>query len=319
MAPSLADWEQRFRSGDKRALARAISWVEDRDPRGAELSAALNDIPQSAWVIGITGPPGVGKSSLVEKLALSFLEAGKSVGVLAVDPTSPFSGGAVLGDRIRMQQTVTHHGAFVRSMGTRGALGGLARATPPVIRLLDLFGHEIVIVETVGVGQSEVEIVRSADTSVVVEAPGLGDSVQAIKAGVLEIGDVFVVNKADRPGANRAVLEIESMLMLGSETLDWIPPVVQTSMIQGQGMDDFVEALHKHQAYLGESGRLEELRRGRRLTHFWNKISRRLEVAARDFLEGEGGAEVLDEVEAARISPEQAADWLEATFSLQRQ
>jgi LAO/AO transport system kinase len=315
MAKSIEDWAQRFRQGDKRSLARAISWVEDQDPRGTALSSNLNDLPLNAWVIGITGPPGVGKSSLVEKLALTFLEQGKSVGVLAVDPTSPFSGGAVLGDRIRMQKTVVHKGAFVRSMGTRGALGGLARATPPVIRLMDLFGHQVILVETVGVGQSEVEIVRSADTSVVVEAPGLGDSVQAIKAGILEIGDVFVVNKADRPGASRAVLEIESMLMLGGETLDWTPPVVETSMIKGEGMEPFVEALKSHREHMEQEGRLETLRRSRRGSHFWAALSLRLEDAARGFLEEEQG-HFLEEVQDGRLSPEEAAGRIEAGFQI---
>lgn len=315
-AIGLDEWEARFRARDPRALARAISWIEDRDPRGAALSSRLNDRPQGAWVIGLTGPPGVGKSSLVERLALRLLDQGRTVGVLAVDPTSPFSGGAVLGDRIRMRETVTRAGAFVRSMGTRGALGGLAAATPPVIRLLDLFGHDVILVETVGVGQSEVEIVKSADTSVVIEAPGLGDSVQAIKAGILEIGDLFVVNKADRPGANRAALEIESMLSLGLDHLEWVPPVVMTAATDGRGMDELVAALERHRAHLGEEGRLERVRARRRTGHFWSAVAIRLEAAARRYLEGTEAASVLARVESGAVAPEAAAGWLRASFEL---
>jgi LAO/AO transport system kinase len=315
-AVGLDAWEARFRARDPRALARAISWIEDRDPRGEELAGRLVDRPQGAWVIGLTGPPGVGKSSLVERLALRLLDQGRRVGVLAVDPTSPFSGGAVLGDRIRMRETVVRAGAFVRSMGTRGALGGLAAATPAVIRLLDLYGHDVVLVETVGVGQSEVEIVKSADTSVVIEAPGLGDSVQAIKAGILEIGDLFVVNKADRPGAQRAALEIEPMLSLGLEHLEWVPPVVLTAATDGTGMDEFLAALERHHAYLAEDGRLDRARARRRSAHFWSAVTARLEAAAREFMAGEDAAQVLAQVESGSVGPEQAARWLSADFSL---
>lgn len=313
---TLDEWEELFRAGDKRALARAISWVEDRDPRGEALAARLADRPPTAWVLGITGPPGVGKSSLVEQLALRLLDQGNTVGVLAVDPTSPFSGGAVLGDRIRMQRTVVQAGAFVRSMGTRGALGGLARATPAAIHLLGAFGHDVVIVETVGVGQSEVEIVKSADTSVVVEAPGLGDSVQAIKAGILEIGDVFVVNKADRPGANRAALEIESMLQLGLETLDWVPPVVQVSATKRTGLDEMLVAMEKHRTHLEESGTLESVRAERRRAHFFSALHERLEELARDFTGAGAAGELLAGVAAGTITPESAAARVMPCFEL---
>jgi LAO/AO transport system kinase len=313
---TLDEWEQLFRAGDKRALARSISWVEDRDPRGEELAGRLADRPQTAWVLGITGPPGVGKSSLVEQLALRLLEQGNTIGVLAVDPTSPFSGGAVLGDRIRMQRTVVQAGAFVRSMGTRGALGGLARATPAAIRLLGAFGHDVVLVETVGVGQSEVEIVKSADTSVVVEAPGLGDSVQAIKAGILEIGDVFVVNKADRPGANRAALEIESMLSLGLEGLDWVPPVVQVSATKRTGLDEMVEALEKHRTHLESSGTLEDVRAERRRAHFFSALAERLEAEARNFTGVGAASEMLTAVATGTLTPEAAAARIQPRFEL---
>lgn len=312
----LDSFESRFRDGDKRALARVISWIEDRDPRGDAMAHRLRDLEDDAWVIGITGPPGVGKSSLVEKLALHFLEAGKKIAVLAVDPTSPFSGGAVLGDRIRMGKTVVHPHAFVRSMGTRGALGGLARATPSVIRLLSLFGFDIVLVETVGVGQSEVEIVKSADTSVVVEAPGMGDSVQAIKAGVLEIGDLFVVNKADRPGANRAALEIETMLQLAPESSPWSPPVLMVSVVKKTGMEDWVEGLEKHRTYLEESGTLSERRTQRRESHLFSQVHDALQRRLQEFFQAGEGRALYEKVLASEEAPEEVAHLVQLDLSL---
>lgn len=311
----LDDWEARFRDREKRALARALSWVENADPRGAALTQRLRDLPEDAWVIGVTGPPGVGKSSLVDQLAHRFLEEGRRVAVLAVDPSSPFSGGAVLGDRIRMHRSATHPNAFVRSTGTRGALGGLARTTPGILRMLALFGHDVVIVETVGVGQSEVEIVGEADTSVVLEAPGLGDSVQAIKAGILEIGDLFVVNKADRPGANRAALEIESMLSLAPQGRGWDPPVLLTSSTKGEGFEELVTALERHRGWLGDGGRLEDLRARRRLSHFTKALTANLRGQAEAYLR-EVGADLMAAVEAGEVAPEQAATRVRPSFEL---
>lgn len=205
----------RFQKGDRRALARAISWVENGAPEAAELIRATFPLSGRAHVIGITGPPGAGKSTLVDRLASEIRKQGRSVGIVAVDPTSPFSGGAILGDRIRMQRTLADPGVFMRSLASRGHLGGISVATGDVVGLLDAFGFDTVIVETVGAGQSEVEIMELAHTTCVVLIPGMGDDIQAIKAGILEIGDVFAVNKADRDGADRTVTEIEMMLDLG--------------------------------------------------------------------------------------------------------
>lgn len=206
---------ERFRNGDRRALARAITWVENGTPEAGELIRATFPATGRAHVIGITGPPGAGKSTLVDRIATQFRKQGKSVGIVAVDPTSPFSGGAILGDRIRMQRTLSDPGVFMRSLASRGHLGGISLATADVVGLLDAFGFEVVIVETVGAGQSEVEIMGLAHTTCVVLIPGMGDDIQAIKAGILEIGDVFAVNKSDRDGADRTVMEIEMMLDLG--------------------------------------------------------------------------------------------------------
>jgi LAO/AO transport system kinase len=206
---------ERFRHGDRRALARAITWVENGTPEAAELIRTTFPLTGRAHVIGITGPPGAGKSTLVDRLAGEFRRLGRSVGIVAVDPTSPFSGGAILGDRIRMQRTLADPGVFMRSLASRGHLGGISIATGDVVSLLDAFGFDLVIVETVGAGQSEVEIMELAHTTCVVLTPGMGDDIQAIKAGILEIGDVFAVNKADRDGADRSVMEIEMMLDLG--------------------------------------------------------------------------------------------------------
>ncbi|HYF80170.1 MAG TPA: methylmalonyl Co-A mutase-associated GTPase MeaB [Symbiobacteriaceae bacterium] len=206
---------QRFQQGDRRALARAITWVENGTPEAGELIRSTYPSTGRAHVIGITGPPGAGKSTLVDRLAYRYRELGQSVAIVAVDPTSPFSGGAILGDRIRMQRTLTDPGVFMRSLASRGHLGGISIATGDVVGLLDAFGFDVILVETVGAGQSEVEIMELAHTTTVVLIPGMGDDIQAIKAGILEIGDVFAVNKSDRDGADRTVMEIEMMLDLG--------------------------------------------------------------------------------------------------------
>ncbi|BFP52139.1 methylmalonyl Co-A mutase-associated GTPase MeaB [Streptomyces sp. ATCC51928] len=256
---------EQARAGRPRAVARLISLVEGASPQLREVMAALAPLAGHAYVVGLTGSPGVGKSTSTSALVTAYRRAGKRVGVLAVDPSSPFSGGALLGDRIRMADHVSDPGVYIRSMATRGHLGGLAWSAPQAIRVLDAAGCDVVLVETVGVGQSEVEIASQADTSVVLLAPGMGDGIQAAKAGILEIGDVYVVNKADRDGADATARELNHMLGLGESRGpgDWRPPIVKTVAARGQGTDEVVEALEKHRAWMEERGVLAERRTAR--------------------------------------------------------
>ncbi|MFE7841993.1 methylmalonyl Co-A mutase-associated GTPase MeaB [Streptomyces sp. NPDC057474] len=253
------------REGRPRAVARLISLVEGASPQLREVMAALAPLTGGAYVVGLTGSPGVGKSTSTSALVAAYRRAGKRVGVLAVDPSSPFSGGALLGDRVRMSDHASDPGVYIRSMATRGHLGGLAWSAPQAIRVLDAAGCEVILVETVGVGQSEVEIASQADTSVVLLAPGMGDGIQAAKAGILEIGDVYVVNKADRDGADATARELNHMLGLGESRGpgDWRPPIVKTVAARAEGIDEVVEALEKHRAWMEERGVLAERRRAR--------------------------------------------------------
>ncbi|MFI5931464.1 methylmalonyl Co-A mutase-associated GTPase MeaB [Actinoplanes sp. NPDC051494] len=245
------------RAGDARSVARLISMVEDGDPRLREVAAALAPSAGTAQIVGLTGSPGVGKSTTTNELVRALRVAGHRVGVLAVDPSSPFTGGAILGDRIRMQEHTTDPGVYIRSMSSRGQLGGLAAATPQAVRVLEGAGCDIVLIETVGVGQAEVEIASLADTTLVLLAPGMGDAIQAVKAGILEIADVFVVNKADRPGADATYRDIQGMLGLGERGPgDWRPQVVRATAVKNEGIDDVLAAIAKHRAWLDESGRL---------------------------------------------------------------
>ncbi len=246
-------------AGDRRALARLISRIEDEEPSVQEALSALHPHTGRAHVIGVTGAPGTGKSTLVNELAKGFRKRGETVGIVAVDPTSPFTGGALLGDRVRMRDLAGDPGIFIRSMATRGSLGGLARATGDVVRVLDAAGFSVILVETVGVGQAEVDIARTAHTTVVVEAPGLGDDVQALKAGLMEIADILVVNKADRPGAAQTVRALEVALELGWNNAGlsrdrWRPPVLKTVAVDGTGVEAVLEAIAAHRAYLQSSG-----------------------------------------------------------------
>ncbi|PYQ49016.1 MAG: methylmalonyl Co-A mutase-associated GTPase MeaB [Acidobacteria bacterium] len=251
------------RAGDYRSLAKAISLVERADPSAEKLLAELYPSTGKARIVGITGSPGAGKSTLVAALAKFYRRQDKRLGIVAVDPTSPFSGGAILGDRIRMAELYTDRGVFIRSMATRGFMGGLAKATNDVVDLLDAAGFDIVLVETVGVGQDEIEVIRTVQTNVVVLVPGMGDDIQAIKAGIMEIGDVFVVNKADRPGADKTVTEVTMMMGLVEEHGDWMPPIVKTVASRGEGIAELDDAIRKHFEYLSTSGELDRRNRER--------------------------------------------------------
>lgn len=253
----MPDLVERARAGEPRAVARLISLVEDRSPWLREVSAALSPLVGSAHIVGITGSPGVGKSTSTSALVSALRAQGRRVGVLAVDPTSPFSGGALLGDRIRMQEHALDEGVFIRSMASRGHLGGLSVSAPQALRVLDAAGCDVVLVETVGVGQSEVEVAGLADTTVVLLAPGMGDGIQAAKAGILEIGDLFVVNKADRDGAESTRRELRSVLAMTDRAAGaWTPPILLTVATTGEGVDEVVAGIADHRTYLGDSGEL---------------------------------------------------------------
>jgi LAO/AO transport system kinase len=244
-------------------VARLVSLVEDGDPRLPELARQLAPATGRAQIIGLTGSPGVGKSTLTNQLVRAYRAGGHRVGVLAVDPSSPFTGGAILGDRVRMQDHATDAGVYIRSMSSRGHLGGLAAATPQAVRVLEGAGCDIVLVETVGVGQAEVEVASLADTTLVLLAPGMGDAIQAVKAGILEVADVFVVNKADRDGADATYRDIQGMLALGERGPDaWRPPVIRAVAARGDGVDEVVAAIAKHRAWLAQHG--EQIRRRER-------------------------------------------------------
>lgn len=279
-------------SGNPRAVARAISKVENAEPEAPQIMKALFENSGNAAVIGITGSPGAGKSSLVDKLALFYKENNEKVGIIAVDPSSPFSGGAILGDRIRMSTLGTDKNVFIRSMATRGNLGGLARATIDAVTILDAAGFHKVIVETVGVGQDEVEIVKAADVTVVVLVPGMGDDIQAIKAGIMEIGDIFVINKADRDGVLRTERELKMLLELTSRNDGWSPPIIKTIAVESKGIDELVKAIDH---YLQFQRSKENLERKRAIAK-WRLLELLRERLLSDLLSKNGTSAKIEEL-----------------------
>jgi LAO/AO transport system kinase len=333
LAPELSSLLERYRRGDVPALARAISVVENERAGFQDLLHTIMTLPPTASRVGLTGPPGAGKSSLLAALATAYRRRGERVGVVAVDPTSPYSGGALLGDRIRMNDLATDPGIFIRSMASRGSLGGLATTTKEVLDLMDRFGFGHVLVETVGVGQTELEITAAADTVVVVLVPESGDAIQAMKAGLMEIGDVFVVNKADRPGAARLVKEIRQALHLreghelgdvpahhgvdlaamatrptdghaGAEAPGWEIPVLSTNALTGEGLPELVDAIDRHRAWLDVSGERARRRRERERGRVRDVVERGLRRAA--WLSGETAAALeagVARIEAGRATP----------------
>ena len=310
--PNVTELVEGARAGDPRSVARLISLVEDASPLLREAMAALTPYGRNATVIGLTGTPGVGKSTTTNALVAAYRALDRRVGVLAVDPSSPFSGGALLGDRVRMQDHFTDGGVYIRSMASRGHLGGLAWSTPQALRVLDAAGCDVVLIETVGVGQSEVEVAGVADTTVVLLAPGMGDAIQAAKAGILEVGDVYVVNKADRDGADSAVRELRHMLTLGERRRpgDWRPPILRTVASRGEGIDEVVEELDKHRTWLEETGNLRATRRRRAADEIEAIAVTALRERMGDLRAGRGLDGLADRVVSGELDPYAAADLL---------
>ena len=310
MTVAASDLLERARAGDKRSTARLLSVVENDEPGAADALRALYPLTGHAEIVGITGPPGGGKSTLVNRLAGAYRATHDRVAVVAVDPSSPFSGGAILGDRIRMRERFLDEGLFIRSMASRGHSGGLARATSRIVNVLDALGYGVVLVETVGVGQEEVEVVRVADTVCLVTVPGLGDDIQAIKAGVLEIADVLVVNKADRPGADETARDLAQMLTLGAPRIAWKPPIIRTVAATGEGTDELVAAIAKHRVWASESGEREARRRAAARAEVEALLRESLVRRLRDRLGEDRVESAIARVAARRVDPYAAVDEL---------
>ncbi|MGC8896322.1 MAG: methylmalonyl Co-A mutase-associated GTPase MeaB [Candidatus Bathyarchaeia archaeon] len=297
-------------AGDRRSIARAITIIENDAPEAKRLIAKIYPHTGKAHIIGLTGPGGSGKSTLIDKIVREYRRRGKTVGVVAVDPTSPFTGGAFLGDRIRMQELSTDEGVFIRSMATRNYSGGIAKATRDAVKILDAAGKDIVVVETVGAGQSEVEIIKVAETIVVIHAPGLGDDIQAIKAGLMEIADIFVVNKADRENAEKAVTDIQAMLQLNTKEKKWKPPVLKTIAITGEGVPQLIEKLEEHRNFLKKE-KAEEKSLLRAETELVEAIKEKAVNSIIEELKREGKfQEALQKIMAKKMDPASAAEEL---------
>ncbi|HEY9783810.1 MAG TPA: methylmalonyl Co-A mutase-associated GTPase MeaB [Candidatus Obscuribacterales bacterium] len=302
---------QELLSGNRRALARAISLVEDGGPQAARLVKKLFKESGHAHLIGVTGSPGVGKSTLVDALITQIRKAGLRVGVLAIDPSSPFTGGAILGDRIRMQDHTLDKSVFIRSMANRGHAGGIAMATYDAVRMLEASGCDVVIIETVGVGQSELAIAQTADTTILVLMPGSGDDIQAIKSGIMEIGDIFVVNKGDLPGANKTATDISQSLELTSFTTSWRPPVIVAISETGEGVDKIWQAVKDHHQFLSQSGQLTERRKQKVQAELGELVAEMARDNLKEVLEScKDTQELLDQIVERKVDPHSAAEKL---------
>jgi len=287
---------KRILEGDVRAASRLMRDIDDRIPTALDALKELYPKTGKAYIIGVTGPPGSGKSTIVDKMIDIFRKEGKSVGIVAVDPTSPFTGGAILGDRIRMQRHATDEGVFIRSLATRGCLGGLSRSTQDIVNVMDAMGKDIVLVETVGVGQDEVEIVNTAHTSIVVLVPGLGDDIQAIKAGIIEIGDIFVINKCDREGADKTERDLRMVLEMGRKREDgWEPSIFRTEAILGKGIFELVYGIYRHKQALEQNQTLEKKLKERTKTTFLEILKSEVMTHFVEKMEKEGKWESLIE------------------------
>lgn len=313
----MKEWVDHIRRGDRRKIGQAISLIENGGKASEELLCELYPYTGKAVLIGITGAPGAGKSSLVDRLIRYLREQGKKVGVIAVDPTSPFTGGALLGDRVRMTRHAVDEGVFIRSMGTRGSLGGLAQATRDTARVLDAAGYGVIVIETVGVGQSEIDIMHMADSVALVLTPGAGDTVQVFKAGIMEIADIFVVNKADLTGAKKVVKELEEMLHIAyaDSSPGWCPPIIPTISTENHGIDALWRALEDHRSHLETSGKWQE----RRQHHIEQEVLRLIEGYLRDRVKQQMGTSAgVDNLKRAlrheKLPHHVARDWLDRTM-----
>lgn len=301
----MAGIPQGFWAGEHRSLARVISLVENEMPDKEEVLSELHQHTGRGYILGFTGSPGAGKSSLVDSIIREIRKRNQTVGVIAVDPSSPFSGGAFLGDRIRMNEHALDEGVFVRSMATRGSLGGLAKTTKEVVKVMDAFGIDWIIIETVGVGQSELDIMHIADTTIVVLTPGAGDSIQSMKAGIMEIADVFAVNKCDMPGADTLTLEVNIMLDMQDDHIKWRPPVIQTATInKGVGINELLDSIETHRSYLNEKGLFAERRRERTKNETLDIVNYQWQKLVREEVNRPGRAkDLLEKVAAREIDP----------------